>query len=146
MILALERGEMRVLKKIGYGVILWIIPYLTAIPLLPLMRSDPLFFKTIMTVESSVVSAILTAIFFRSVERDFLREGIRTAITWIVLNWLLDYFGVVTFSGMSLMRYFIEIGLSYIAIAAPVVAVGYVLQGKMALSTPGASVAGRPMR
>jgi uncharacterized membrane protein YpjA len=101
------------------------------------MRSDPLFFKTIMTVESSVVSAILTAIFFRSVERDFLREGIKTAITWIVLNWLLGYFGVVTFSGMSLTRYFIEIGLSYIAISAPVVAVGYVLQGKMALSTPG---------
>jgi hypothetical protein len=72
----LERGEVHVLKKIGCGAILWVIPYLTAIPLLPLMRSDPLFFKTIMIVESSVVGAILTAIFFKSVERDFLREGL----------------------------------------------------------------------
>ena len=28
------------LKKIGYGLILRVIPYVTAIPLLPLMRSD----------------------------------------------------------------------------------------------------------
>ncbi len=28
------------LKKIDYGLILWAIPYVTAIPLFPLMRSD----------------------------------------------------------------------------------------------------------
>jgi hypothetical protein len=34
------------LEKIGHGVILWMIPSVTAIPLMGLMRSDPIFFKT----------------------------------------------------------------------------------------------------
>ena len=38
------------LKKIGYGLILWVIPYVTAIPLMGLMQTDLIFFKTIMIV------------------------------------------------------------------------------------------------
>ena len=63
------------LKKIGYGVILWAIPYVTAIPLLPLMRSDQGFFKTIMIVEGSIVGAVLAVMYFRTVERAFLGRG-----------------------------------------------------------------------
>jgi uncharacterized membrane protein YpjA len=118
------------LKKIGYGLILWVIPYVTAIPLLPLMRSDLVFFKTIMVVESSIVGAVLAASYFQSVERNFLREGIVLAAVWIVMNWLLDFVGLLPFSDLSLGRYFIEIGLRYLAIAALAVAIGYVLQKK----------------
>ena len=28
------------LKRIGFGVLVWVIPYVTAIPLMPLMESD----------------------------------------------------------------------------------------------------------
>jgi hypothetical protein len=41
---------MMMLKKIGYGLILWVIPYVTAIPLMGLMQTDLIFFKTIMIV------------------------------------------------------------------------------------------------
>ncbi len=47
------------LKKIGYGLILWVIPYVTAIPLLSLRQTDPVFFKTIMIVEGALVVGIL---------------------------------------------------------------------------------------
>ena len=106
------------LRIIGYGVVLWAIPYVTAFPLLPPMHSDPTFFKTIMIVEGATVGAILTAVYFLGIDGDYLRHGI-VAIVWIVLNWILDYVGVIPFSGMSLTRYFIEIGLRYLAIAAP---------------------------
>jgi hypothetical protein len=96
--------------------VLWAIPYVTAIPLLPLMHSDPTFFKTIMIVEGATVGTVLTAIYFLGVDGDYLRHGIVAAIVWIVLNWILDYVGVIPFSGMSLTRYVIEIGLRYIAI------------------------------
>lgn len=36
------------LKKIGYGLILWVIPYVTAIPLMGLIQTDRIFFKVMM--------------------------------------------------------------------------------------------------
>jgi len=122
--------------KIGYGFVLWMIPYVTAIPLLPLLQSDPFFFKTIMIVEGSIVGGILTVHYFLSVERNYLREGIVLAAVWVLLNWGLDFVGVVPFSGASLTRYFIEIGLRYIAIAVPAIALGYVLQQKLERAAP----------
>lgn len=50
------------LKKMGYGVILWVIPYVTAIPLMGLMKTDIVFFKTIMIVEGTIVGGILSAL------------------------------------------------------------------------------------
>jgi uncharacterized membrane protein YpjA len=118
------------MKRLGYGAILWLIPYVTAIPLLPLMQSDNALFKTIMIVEGALVGAALTAHYFQEVERDHLREGIILAAVWIVLNWLLDFVALLPFTNQTLPRYFAEIGLRYLAIAAPAVAVGYVLERK----------------
>ena len=116
------------LRKIGYGIILWAIPYATAIPLLSLDQGDPFLFKTIMIVEGSIVGGMLAAVYFTGVRRNFLREGITLGVVWIVVNWILDYGGVVYFTEMPLTRYFAEIGLRYIAMAAPPVAIGYVME------------------
>ena len=118
-------------KKIGYGLILWVIPYVTAIPLLPLMRSDLLFFKAIMVVEGLTVGAILAVLYFLRVQKDFLREGIVLGMTWMIVNWILDYVALLPFTKMSLARYFMEIGIEYIGMAVLTVAIGYVLQKKL---------------
>lgn len=120
------------LKRLGYGAILWFIPYVTAIPLLPLMQRDAHFFKTIMIVEGALVGAMLTAIYFRDLLRDraprnYFREGVVLALVWIAVNWLLDYVALLPFTKQPIERYFMEIGLRYIAIAAPTVVAGYVL-------------------
>lgn len=120
------------LKKIGFGIILWAIPYATAIPLLGLNERDQVFFKTIMIIEGSIVGAVLAAIYFTDVQRDYLREGIVLGTVWIGVNWILDYAGLIVLTEMSLDRYFAEIGLRYIAMAAPTVAIGYVLQRRLA--------------
>ncbi len=119
-------------KRIGFGVVLWAIPYVTAIPLLPLMHRDLAFFKTIMIVEGALVGAVFTAIYFQGLlragaPRNYLSEGIVLALVWIVVNWLLDYVALLPFTKQTLDRYFIEIGLRYIAIAAPIVCAGYLL-------------------
>lgn len=119
------------LKRIAYGAILWLIPYVTSIPLMPLIESDNKFFKTIMIVEGSLFGALLTAHYFKDVEKDFLREGILLAVVWIIVNWLLDFAALLPFTGQSIPRYFIEIGLGYLAMAAPAVAVGWVLSHKL---------------
>ena len=116
------------LKKIGYGIILWAVPYVTSIPLLPLIQSDPIFFKTIMIVEGSLLGGLLTAIYFTKVQTNYLREGILLAAIWITLNWLLDFVALLPFTHQTVPRYFAEIGLRYLAMAAPTIAVGYVMQ------------------
>jgi hypothetical protein len=120
------------LKRLGYGGILWLIPYATGIPLLPLIESDPTLFRTIMIVVGALVGGFLTAHYFLGVNRDYLKEGVLLALTWIVVNWLLDFVALLPFTKQSIPRYFQEIGLRYIAIVAPTLALGFVLQRKLA--------------
>ncbi|MEK9140978.1 MAG: hypothetical protein AAB308_07980 [Nitrospirota bacterium] len=116
------------LKKIGYGLILWVIPYVTAIPLMGLMQTDLIFFKTIMIVEGTLVGGVLSALYFQGVTSQFLWEGLITSAVWIVMNWTLDFVALLPFSGHSIPRYFIEIGARYVAMGVPLVAIGYVLE------------------
>lgn len=116
------------IRRIGYGLALWAIPYVTAIPLLPLMQRDLVFFKTIMIVEGTLVGAVLTALYFLKVEKDYLREGIVLAAVWILLNWALDFVALLPFTKMPLDRYFIEIGARYLAMASPTVVAGFLLE------------------
>jgi len=116
------------LKKIGYGFLLGVITYVTAIPLLSLRQTDPVFFKTIMIVEGALVGGILSALYFQRVRGGFLREGVITSVVWMLVNWGLDLVALLPFTGHTIPRYFIEIGGLYVAMAAPLVAIGYVLE------------------
>ena len=117
-------------RKIGYGLILWLIPYLTAIPLLPLYTTDQTFFKTIMVIEAGILGAILTVLYFRKIEKDYLSEGILLGVVWLLVNWLLDLVVLLPFSHMPIDQYFLEIGLRYLNAPAITLAVGYALNRK----------------
>ena len=118
------------MKRIGYGLILWVIPYVTAIPLLSLMKRDLIFFKTIMMLEGALMGVVLTVWYFLEVKGGFLREGLSLAAVWILVGWLMDFVALLPFAELTLSRYFLEIGLRYLAITAPTVAVGFVLERK----------------
>jgi hypothetical protein len=118
----------RWVRRAGYGVVAWAIPYATSLALLPLLRTDPALFKTIMIVEGSFVGAALAVSYFDSVHDDYFREGVILGTTWIGVSWVLDFAGVVPFAGLTVARYFLEIGFEYLAMFAPTVAIGYVLQ------------------
>jgi hypothetical protein len=124
-----------VLRRIGYGVVAWAIPYVTSLALLPLIQSDHAMFKTIMIVEGSLTGAILTVVYFESVTSKYLKEGLLLGATWIVVNWLLDIVGVVPFAKLTFDRYFIEIGFEYFAMFAPTLAIGYVLERRLVNQT-----------
>ena len=47
------------------------------------------------------------------------------------MNWALDFVALLPFSGHSIPRYFVEIGARYLAMVAPLVAIGYVLEHKL---------------
>jgi hypothetical protein len=119
------------LRRVGFGFLAWLVPYLTAIPLMPLMESDEILFKTIMVVVGSLVGALLTVIYFAGVRRSYLREGVLLGLVWLLLSWGLDFVALLPFSQVTLGRYFLEIGLRYVGMLSPTVAVGYVLRRRL---------------
>jgi len=124
------------LKRLAYGGILRLIPFVTAIPLLPLTENDPTFLKTIMIAVGALVGAVLAARTFLGVERDYLKEGILLALTWIADGWVLDLVALLPFTQQSDPRYVREIGLRYMATVAPTVALGYVLGRRLGAGQP----------
>lgn len=119
------------LRRIGYGIVVWAIPYATSMPLMWLLFSDERAFKTVMVVEGAVVGALLACGYFAGVHRRFAREGVLLGVTWLAISWLLDLVALVPFADLSVWRYFVEIGFRYVGMAATTVAVGYVLGARL---------------
>jgi len=116
------------LRMIGYGVVAWAVPYVTALPLMWLMFSDRMAFQTIMIVEGSLVGAFLAVQYFCTVETAFLRKGILLGAVWLGTAWALDFVALVPFADMTAWRYFVEIGFRYLGMFAPTMAIGYTLR------------------
>jgi len=124
-------GTSKMLKKIGYGLIVWVVPYISAIPLLGLMERDPIFFKTIMIIIGGLIGAICVILYFSKVDKNYLSEGIMLGVIWMALNWLLDFVALLPLSKMPYGQYFKEIGLRYLVMPAMTIPIGYVLSKKI---------------
>lgn len=111
--------------------VLWVIPCVMAIPWIGLTPTDLIFLKTIMIVERTIVGGVLSALYSQGVTSQFLREGLITNVVWIVMNWVLDFVALLSFSGHSVSRYSIEIVARYLGMAVSLVAIGYVLEHKL---------------
>lgn len=118
------------LKRIGYGIILWTVSYGASIPLLPVMESAPMTFKALMVFIGSIVGAVLAVYYFLSVENNYLREAIVLTCTWLAVNWVLDVVALLPFSHQTFSQYFMEIGIEYIGMMAPIIGIGYLLEKK----------------
>jgi hypothetical protein len=115
------------LRRLGYGVVAWVVLYVTAVAVMGLMVTDRIAFQTVMVVEGALVGSWLAYRYFRQVNTGFLREGVVLGATWVATNWLLDFVALLPFSEMTLWRYFVEIGFRYIGMFATTVTVGCVL-------------------
>ena len=121
-------------KRIGFGIILWAVAYAASIPLLPLAQTDPSAFKSLVISVASVLSSIITVVYFLGIRANYLRESFVVAAVWLVVNWVLDFVALLPFTHQTLPQYFLEIGLSYIGFMAPIIAIGYLLEKKQSLA------------
>jgi uncharacterized membrane protein YpjA len=95
------------------------------------MTSDPAFFKTIMIVSGSLTGMGALVYYFKNVKKDPLKEGAIIGISWLLINWLLDFLILLPLSKQAVPRYFLEIGLEYLAIPIMAVGAGYLLSNRM---------------
>lgn len=121
---------MHYFTKILYGVILWALVYIASLPMLPLIKTDVYFFKTLIGFVFTVFVVLFTVLFFARVKNNYLNEGISVGILWLLINLLIDIPIFVYRDGMSFEEYFRDIGLTYVAIPVITIAAGFLLERK----------------
>jgi len=123
----------RQIKIILYGFLTWLIPFITAFLFYTKegeLTIDLFLFKSIMIVAGSAAGALLLIIYFRKIEKNYLREGITVGLAWLAINIILDLIILVPMSQMNTGAYFAEIGLRYLTIPITSTAIGYVAENK----------------
>lgn len=114
---------MTLMTLLGYGILLWFIPFIIACCIFSIQQTDEHFFKTLMIVTSTVTGVVLINYTFHGVKNSYIATGIYHGITWLIINWVLDFFVLLPLSGQSVDRYFLETGLRYLN--APIMTIGF---------------------
>ncbi|PWR75151.1 hypothetical protein ACKUB1_06165 [Methanospirillum stamsii] len=119
----------RNIRIILYGIIVWLIPFLVAIPFYSpdgtIQVSDQLF-KSIMIVTGSIVGAYLLIRLFSDIQEKFIQTGWIIGGIWLIINWFLDAVILLPLNGMDPATYFSQIGLRYLMIPVMSIMGGYI--------------------
>ena len=121
------------LKMILFGIFTWLVPFVVSFFFYTSqgqLRIDIFLFKTIMIIVGAIVAAELLIIYFKTIKKDFVKEGLRVGLVWLVINWILDIAILLPMSGMGFEEYFSAIGLRYLVIPIFSTAIGYVAENK----------------
>lgn len=120
-------------RNVLYGFLAWLIPFVASFFFYSRegkLTIDIFLFKSIMIVVGSFSAAILLIYYFKNINVDYLKEGIIVGLVWFGISVVLDLLILIPMSGMSIMDYFMQIGLRYLAIPAMSIAVGTSLENK----------------
>lgn len=117
---------------IGFGILIWLIPFLVSFVVLPLKDSNRPLFESIMPVVLTITVVIFSILFFKRVDREFMKEGFIIGIVWFTISIVIDLFMFIPESSMhmSLVDYIMDIGLTYLIILVIPVGFGYTLEKK----------------
>lgn len=120
-------------KNIFFGILVWIIPFVISFAFYSPsgeLTIDKIFFKTIMIVIGTSIGIFLIVKYFKSVENNFLKEGILLGISWLLINWGLDFVVLIPMADISYSTYFTEIGLRYLTFPVISIGIAYLLRHK----------------
>jgi len=119
------------LKTILYGILVWLVPFIIAIPFYSpegTLLVDEHFFKTIMILAGGVIGAVLLIRLFLQISDHYVRKGWMIGGIWLFINWFLDLGILLPLNGMDIPTYFGQIGLRYLMILIMSVMAGYITE------------------
>lgn len=124
-------------RNIWLGFLSWLIPFAISFfcykPGGELMMEYSTF-KSLMIVSGTVSGSFLLYQFFKTVNGNFIFNGIVVGLSWFAINILLDSIILIPMMKVTFATYFMSIGLGYISIPAISIAMGYLLERKTKLS------------
>jgi hypothetical protein len=114
-----------------YGFILWVVPFVVAVGIFPIRVSNRPLFETIMPVVLTIAVVLVSIVYFRSVEKNYLHAGIRLGLVTFAMSFLID---LLLFSWgpmkMPFVDYVGDIGLTYLIYPTVTVGIGFLLTRK----------------
>ena len=111
-------------KAIGFGVLVWLIPFIVAFLIFPVHESARPLFESIMAVTVSTTVVVFGLIYLKNVKQSIVKVGIQIGILWFIIPVLFDA-PLMLLGGpmkMSIGEYIADIGVTYICI--PVISWG----------------------
>jgi len=121
-------------RAIGYGVALWLIPFLVSFFIFPLKESGSPLFETIMPVTLTFCVTVFIIFYFQKAESRFLSESIKLGVIWLLISIIIDLcmfmWGPMK---MTFTNYMLDIGLTYLIFPIVTIGMGYMLERKITL-------------
>lgn len=118
---------------LGFGFLIWVIPFILSFPIVGLRETNRPLFESIMPVVLTLVVLMFSNLFFKKVDRDYFKEGLYAAGVWFIISIGIDLILFLPDSPMqmSFSSYMMDIGLTYVIIIMIPIAIGYVLDIKV---------------
>ena len=118
---------------ICFGILIWLISFLVSFVVFPLKESNRPLFESIMPVVLTITVVTFSILFFKRVDKEFMKEGFIVGIVWFTISIVIDLFMFIPESSMHmpLVDYIMDIGLTYLIILVIPVGFGYMLEKRI---------------
>ena len=119
-------------KLVGFGFLIWLIPFLVSFVIFPLRNTNRPLFESIMPVVLVLTVMIISVLYFKKIEKDSLKEGVITGVLWFVLSLVIDLMLFLPASPMQMnfSDYMMDIGLTYLIILMIPIGIGALVNKK----------------
>jgi hypothetical protein len=105
-------------KAIGYGLLVWLGPFVVAFAIFPIHQSSRPLFESIMAVAVCSTAVAFGILYLKDISKNIVNEGIKIGILWLIISVLVDA-PLMLVGGpmkMSITGYIADIGLTYLCI------------------------------
>jgi amino acid transporter len=116
-------------KAILYGLLVWLIPFAVSILIFPIHDSNRPLFESIMPVVVTLSVVFFLVLYFKKLDKDFLKEGIWLGIIWLIISIVIDLL-MFMWGPMktSFVNYMADIGLTYLIMPIITIGVGFLVE------------------
>ena len=109
-----------------FGFLIWLIPFIMSFFIFGLHEDYRPLFESIMAVTVTLSVVIFSILYFKTVDKDYIKGGVIIGMIWLIINLILDLIIMVLLESpmqMSIGDYMMDIGLTYVII--PVITIGF---------------------
>jgi hypothetical protein len=101
-------------RALGYGVLVWLIPFAVAMAFYKVRQNDRILFESIMPIAVVAATVVFAVLYMSGVPRRQAREGLLLGLLWLAMCVVIDQ--PLFLAGpmqMSFIDYLKDIGLTY---------------------------------
>ncbi|EMY78917.1 hypothetical protein LEP1GSC060_0853 [Leptospira weilii serovar Ranarum str. ICFT] len=118
------------IRIFSYGFLVWLIPFMVAIPFHTKdgkLQTDLFLFKTVMILVGTLTGCVLLASLALKISGKKFPVLLSAGLIWLGINWGLDFLILIPMSKMNAGDYFIQIGLRYLTMIFISFTIGWVV-------------------